>query len=133
VGGGRFEHYVICMHQTQNTRFSEHVVSRTVLAHVASRWSPAVLRQLQGGERRYSQLRSAIDGVSEKMLGQTLRELERNGLVLRTSYPVVPPHVVYALTGLGHACADRVTALVGWLDENVGEVGRARDSYNTKR
>jgi DNA-binding HxlR family transcriptional regulator len=116
----------------QNTRSCEHIVTRTVLAHVASRWSPAVLRQLQGGERRYSQLRTAIDGVSEKMLGQTLRELERNGLVLRTSYPVVPPHVVYALTGLGHACADRVTALVGWLDENVSELERARLSYSAR-
>jgi hypothetical protein len=63
------------------------------------------------------------------MLAQTLRELERDGLVLRTSYPVLPPHVVYALTGLGAACADRVTALVHWLDENVHALERARRSY----
>ena len=107
-------------------------MSRTVLAHVASRWSPAILLQLQGGEKRYSQLRSRIGGVSEKMLAQTLRELERDGLVLRTSYPVLPPHVVYALTGLGEACADRVTALVHWLDENVHALERARRSYQAK-
>ena len=106
-------------------------MSRAVLAHVASRWSPAILLQLQGGEKRYSQLRSRIGGVSEKMLAQTLRDLERDGLVLRTSYPVLPPHVVYALTGLGKACAYYVTALVHWLEENVRELERARRSYGS--
>jgi DNA-binding HxlR family transcriptional regulator len=117
------------MSQVQSAPISESAVSRTVLAHVASRWSPAILRLLQTGERRYSQLRRALGGVSEKMLAQTLRELERDGLVLRTSYPVLPPHVVYELTGLGHACAGHVTALVGWLDANVPEFERARRSY----
>src|SRR3981081_225542 len=80
-------------------------VSRAVLDHLASRWGSLVLRPLMRGERRYSELRSGIGGISEKMLAQTLRELERDGLISRTSFPVVPPHVVYALTPLGQECA----------------------------
>src|ERR1700684_2849545 len=96
-------------------------VGRAVLAQLASRWASLVLRQLMRGERRYSELRSAIGGISEKMLAQTLRELERDGLISRTSYPVVPPHVVYALTPLGAACGAHVAALVGWIATHVRE------------
>ena len=105
-------------------------VSRTVLTNLASKWSPLVLRQLARGDKRYSELRYAIEGISEKMLAQTLRELERYGLVLRTSFPVVPPHVVYSLTPLGNECARHLSALLHWIETHVTDLKSARRKYD---
>jgi DNA-binding HxlR family transcriptional regulator len=105
-------------------------VGRSVLNHLASRWGSLVLRQLGRGERRYSELRGAIGGISEKMLAQTLRELERDGLISRTSYPVVPPHVVYALTPLGSECAEHIAALLSWIETHVRDLRGAQRAYD---
>ena len=104
-------------------------VSRAVLAHLASKWGSLVLRALTRGERRYSEIRWAIEGISEKMLAQTLRDLEGDGLVLRTSYPVVPPHVVYSLTPLGEECAAHVATLLGWIETHVSDLKNARGAH----
>lgn len=104
--------------------------SREVLANLATKWAPLILRQLATGEKRYSELRGAIGGISEKMLAQTLRELERDGLISRTSYPVIPPHVVYALTPLGATCAAHVATLLGWIEQNVRDLREARARYD---
>lgn len=104
--------------------------SRDVLANLATKWAPLILRQLARGEKRYSVLRAAIEGVSEKMLAQTLRELERDGLINRTSYPVVPPHVVYSLTPLGAQCAAQVATLLGWIEHHVRDLCDARLRYD---
>jgi DNA-binding HxlR family transcriptional regulator len=104
-------------------------VSRAVLTHLASKWGSLVLRALSRGERRYSEVRLAIEGISEKMLAQTLRDLEGDGLVLRTSYPVVPPHVVYSLTPLGEECAAHVATLLRWIETHVSDLRNARASY----
>jgi DNA-binding HxlR family transcriptional regulator len=101
-------------------------VSRGVLVHLASKWGALVLRQLTRGERRYSEIRWSIAGISEKMLAQTLRDLEGDGLVSRTSYPVVPPHVVYRLTPLGEECAMHVATLISWIELHVGDLMDAR-------
>ncbi|MBV9409014.1 MAG: helix-turn-helix transcriptional regulator [Candidatus Eremiobacteraeota bacterium] len=85
-----------------------------------------IVRQLRRGDRRFAELRHAIDGISEKMLAQTLRTLERNGLVLRTSYDVVPPHVSYSLTPLGHECAEHVSQLLLWFETRAHEFNIAR-------
>lgn len=108
-------------------------VSRSVLTNLASKWAPLVMRQLGRGDQRYSELRTAIEGVSEKMLAQTLRELERDGLILRTSYPVVPPHVVYSLTPLGKECARHVSELMGWIETHVRDLRGARRAYDSKK
>ena len=107
-------------------------MSREILGHLASRWGSLVLRRLLTGERRYSELRAAIGGISEKMLAQTLRELERDGLISRTSFPVVPPHVVYALTPLGRECAVHVGALLGWIETHVRDVRSAHRAYDER-
>ena len=100
--------------------FSDKCPSRAVLNHVTSRWGVLVLVALKDGQvHRFSELRRAINGVSEKMLAQTLQTLEQDGFVLRTSYPVVPPHVEYSLTTLGFEVSDRVAALVNWLEDNI--------------
>ena len=105
-------------------------VASSALADVACKWSPSVLQHLRDGSRRYCELRARIDGVSEKMLTQTLRVMERNGLVRRARFPVVPPHVVYSLTTLGRQCSDHVVALTAWLEHNAELVGRAREDYD---
>ncbi|TGE23765.1 transcriptional regulator [Hymenobacter aquaticus] len=90
--------------------------SRTVLKHLTSRWGVLVLLVLEGETRRFSELRRLIDGVSERMLAQTLQWLEADGLVKRVAYEVVPPHVEYSLTPLGQQAAPKVRALADWVE-----------------
>src|SRR5277367_3917396 len=92
--------------------YSADCPAREVLGHVTGRWGGLVLGALTGGTRRYSELRDRVDGISEKMLAQTLRDLERDGLVRRRQYPEVPPRVDYTLTPAGTEVADRVHSLI---------------------
>jgi DNA-binding HxlR family transcriptional regulator len=102
--------------------FSEKCPSREVLKHVTSRWGVLILVALLGGTHRFSDLRRKVGGVSERMLAQTLQWLEGDGIVLRQSFPVVPPHVEYSLTPLGRAAAEKVEALAEWIEENLPEI-----------
>lgn len=100
--------------------FSDKCPSRDVLKHVTSRWGVLIFIALKDGKsHRFSELRRTINGVSEKMLAQTLQALEQDGFVLRISYPVVPPHVEYSLTDSGKQVADRVVNLADWIEENI--------------
>lgn len=94
--------------------------SREILKHVTSQWGVLVLIVLLEGTHRFSQLRKKIGGVSEKMLTQTLQQLEKDGFLLRVSYPVVPPHTEYSLTPLGEGVGHQVEALTNWIEENIG-------------
>jgi DNA-binding HxlR family transcriptional regulator len=96
--------------------------SRPVLQHLSSRWGVLVMVALATGPHRFAQLRRTVGGVSERMLSQTLKELEADGFVLRVAHDVVPPHVVYSLTPLGAGAARHVTALVGWIEGNLGAI-----------
>lgn len=96
--------------------------SREVLKHVTSRWGVLVLLALQGGTHRFSELRRAIGGVSERMLAQTLQWLEGDGLVDRVAYQVVPPHVEYSLTPLGSEAAEKVRGLADWIEVNLPRI-----------
>lgn len=96
--------------------------SRKVLDHVTSRWGSLVLGILLRGPHRFSELRRAIGGVSEKMLAQSLRALEKDGFVQRTVYPTVPPSVEYQLTGMGNDVAKYVDGLTHWVEENLPRV-----------
>lgn len=102
--------------------FSDKCPSREVLKHVTSRWGVLVLVALLDGTHRFSDLRRKIGGVSEKMLAQTLQWLEGDGLVLRVSYPVVPPHVEYSLTPLGQEAGRRVEGLADWIEGNLQQI-----------
>jgi DNA-binding HxlR family transcriptional regulator len=104
--------------------------SRAVLGHVTGRWGGLVLGALLRGTSRYSELRARIDGISEKMLAQTLRDLERDGLVARRSYPTVPPRVEYTLTALGTEVAQQVSGLIGWLEAHVSELAAAQARHD---
>jgi DNA-binding HxlR family transcriptional regulator len=96
--------------------------SRQVLKHVTSRWGVLVLMVLEGGTQRFSELRRAIGGISERMLAQTLQWLETDGLVQRTAYEVVPPHVEYRLTPLGEQAAAKVRELADWIEVNLPQI-----------
>jgi DNA-binding HxlR family transcriptional regulator len=97
-----------------------------VLEHVTSRWGVLVLLLLIEGTHRFSELRRNIDGVSEKMLAQTLQALEADGFVRRDVLPVTPPHVEYSLTPMGREVAPHLEALVAWIETNMPRVEKAR-------
>lgn len=101
--------------------------SREILRHVTSRWGVLVLVALRSGTHRFAELRRKVNGVSEKMLAQTLQWLESDGFVRRVAYPVVPPHVEYSLTPLGEELALRVEALADWIEENMPRIMQARN------
>lgn len=89
---------------------------RAVLRHLTSRWGVLLLIALQDGTHRFSDLRRKVNGVSERMLAQTLQQLEGDGMLSRTEYRVVPPHVEYALTPLGREAAQLVRGLADWVE-----------------
>lgn len=90
--------------------------SRPILQHLTSRWGTLVMIALATGPHRFAELRRKVGGVSERMLSQTLKDLEADGFVLRTAHAVVPPHVDYELTDLGEEAAKHVVALATWIE-----------------
>jgi DNA-binding HxlR family transcriptional regulator len=106
--------------------------SREVLKHVTSRWGVLVLMVLETRMHRFAELRRAIGGVSERMLAQTLRWLEGDGLVQRIAHDVVPPHVEYRLTPLGRDAAKRVRGLADWIEINLPKVLEAQGRASTR-
>ncbi len=96
--------------------------SRTVLDHITSKWGVLILLALSEGEQRWSDLRRRAEGISEKMLAQTLKTLERDGLVRRTAQPVIPPRVDYSLTERGYELGALLIPLVAWAHENADDI-----------
>lgn len=93
--------------------------SRVVLDHVTSKWGVLILISLADRTLRWGELRRSVEGVSEKMLAQTLQTLERDGFVHREARPVIPPHVEYSLTDLGAELVTHLLPLVTWLAERA--------------
>ncbi|MEU5864681.1 MULTISPECIES: helix-turn-helix domain-containing protein [unclassified Nonomuraea] len=104
--------------------------SRKLLDRLSDKWVTLVLSALARGERRYSDLSRHIAGVSQKMLTQTLRGLERDGLVARRVTPQVPVRVDYALTPLGESLMPLVIAIKTWAEEHIEDVEAARERYD---
>ncbi|CCK27198.1 transcriptional regulator [Streptomyces davaonensis JCM 4913] len=113
--------------------FAKVCPSRGTLEHVTGRWGSLTLGALSDGSLRFNELRRRIDGVSEKMLSQTLHALERDGLVLREAQPTNPPRVDYELTPLGHEVATRLLGLIHFLEGRMDEVLAARGRYDETR
>ncbi|WEI05073.1 helix-turn-helix domain-containing protein [Acinetobacter johnsonii] len=101
--------------------------SREILEHLTSKWSVLVLRCLSDGVHRFSELKQRIEGVSEKMLSQTLKTLEHDGFILRTVYPVVPPKVEYQLTILGSQAAEKTMYLIEWIEKSLPEILESKE------
>jgi DNA-binding HxlR family transcriptional regulator len=105
---------------------------REVLNRVGDKWSVAIVGMLQGGPTRFGELKRTVEGISQRMLTLTLRGLERDGLVIRTQYPTIPPRVDYALTSLGKTLLEPVNALASWSEKHRYDIQEARDRFDRK-
>jgi DNA-binding HxlR family transcriptional regulator len=105
---------------------------RQILDRIADKWSLLVIALLDQETLRFNELRRCIDGVSQRMLTVTLRQLERDGLVLRTVHPSVPPRVYYSLTPMGRTLHHTVQALVRWTEEHQQDIAAARARYDVR-
>ena len=105
---------------------------RTILDRIADKWSLLVICVLADGTHRFSELKREIDGISQRMLTLTLRGLEREGLISRTVFPVVPPRVDYELTELGSTLLDTIQELVAWAGKHGNEIIAARAAYDAR-
>jgi DNA-binding HxlR family transcriptional regulator len=104
----------------------QHCESRQALDRIADKWTCLIVYALVDGPRRHGELRRAIDGISQKMLTQTLRSMEADGLVRRTVLGRVPPAVEYRLTPLGETLKDPLVAICRWAMEHLPELQQAR-------
>ncbi|MGW6504477.1 winged helix-turn-helix transcriptional regulator [Nonomuraea angiospora] len=109
--------------------FSRRCTSRSVLETITGRWAILALVALYEGPYRFNALRRRVDGVSEKMLSQTLHALERDGMVLRVAETSIPPKVEYSLTELGREAAERLVPLLEWVEERMPQVVSSREEY----
>ncbi len=104
---------------------------RDRLRMVGDRWSLVVVSLLSEGPLRFTELMREADGISHRMLTQTLRGLARDGLVIRRAYAEVPPRVEYTLTELGHSLLEPINELAGWVERHQAEIDRHRAGYDS--
>ncbi|OLT38665.1 HxlR family transcriptional regulator [Saccharomonospora sp. CUA-673] len=109
----------------------DHAFIREVLDRIGDKWTVLVISTLSAGSLRYSDLQASIPGISQRMLTQTLKLLERDGLVTRTAYAEIPPRVEYDLTDLGRSLLDAVTAMAEWAVAHHEEIAGNRASAET--
>jgi DNA-binding HxlR family transcriptional regulator len=106
--------------------------TRAVLDRVADKWTALVILVLLDGPLRFSQLRGRIGGVAPKVLTETLRRLERDGILTRTAFPEIPPRVEYELTPLGRSLEQPIRAIAAWAEQNMTRITRARTAYDRR-
>jgi DNA-binding HxlR family transcriptional regulator len=114
------------------TVFARRCASRATLEDVGSKWGILALLALGEGDLRFNALRRRVDGISEKMLAQTLQTLERDGLLTRDVQATIPPRVEYSLTPLGTKIAVRLRELADLLEASAAEVTAAREAYDAR-
>jgi DNA-binding HxlR family transcriptional regulator len=113
--------------------YSRDCPARAMLDRLADKWTVLVIGQLATGTMRFAELRRAIDGISQKMLTSTLRDLERDGLVNRQLYASVPPKVEYSLTSLGSSLVNQMKALCLWAEDHIDQVLTAREDFDNRQ
>ena len=118
--------------QMSDPIYAKDCPSRQVLDRIGDTWSVLIVTLLAGRPERYTTLQRQIEGISPKMLTQTLRALERDGLITRTVHAVVPPRVDYELTTLGESLLDLVAALEKWAVNHMDDVLAARSRYDAQ-
>ena len=120
-------------HLSETTRawnvFDSGCPTRQVLDCIADKWTVLIIRRLADGTLRFAELRRAVDGISQKVLTKTLRDLERDGIVTRRIYASVPPKVEYSLTVLGRSLCALVGGICDWAEANIEQVQAARKVY----
>jgi len=110
--------------------FARGCPSRATLDHITGKWGTLALAALFAGNYRFNALRRRVDGISEKMLAQTLQALERDGMVVRDVQATIPPRVEYSLTPLGRAVAGKLVDLIELVEREMPTVLVARDSFD---
>jgi len=106
---------------------------RSILERVGDKWATQIVSQLAQGPVRFNDLKRQVDGISQRMLTETLRKLERDGLLTRTVYPTIPPKVEYTLTPLGQTLVPIIYQLVEWAKTNSQDIKNARERYDTEQ
>jgi DNA-binding HxlR family transcriptional regulator len=122
----------------RNTDVTDKVIKEAcplteVLDHVADKWSIGILVATAHGPIRFTELEHAVEGISRRMLTLNLRRLERDGLLVRTVYPTVPPKVEYSLTPMAKELYAHLVGLVGWAERHRADIARARADYDTRK
>jgi len=113
--------------------FAKNCTSRATLEHLTGKWGTLVMTALRDGTLRFNALRRRVDGVSEKMLAQTLQALERDGFVLREAQTAIPPRVEYSLTPMGRRIADKLMDLIESVEELMPDVSAAQSKYDRSK
>lgn len=128
------------MHSTSGQKKFPHDLHSTdcqmisqVLARIGEKWSVLIIVLLAGGAHRFTEIKRAINGISQRMLTLCLRGLERDGLIKRTVHAVMPPHVEYELTPLGHSLTKSVIALGSWANDHIADIDAARQAFDTRK
>jgi DNA-binding HxlR family transcriptional regulator len=104
-----------------------------LIGRVADKWTMLILEALAaGGTMRFTRIGDAVPGISQKMLTQTLRQMERDGLLTRTVHPVIPPHVDYVLTDLGHSLGAAFCGVWIWAETHLGQIEAARAAFDNR-
>jgi DNA-binding HxlR family transcriptional regulator len=111
--------------------YMENCPTRMVLDRIADKWAVLLLIRLEDGPVRFNQLKRDIEGLSQKVLSQTLKRLERDGLITRTAYPTVPVTVEYAMTPLGQTLRETVSHVRDWAETHIEAVLAAQAAYDT--
>ncbi|MGA8041288.1 MAG: helix-turn-helix domain-containing protein [Terracidiphilus sp.] len=119
-------------HGKRGNAYDPKCPTRVVLDQIADKWTVLVLGALDDGPVRFNELKRRLAGISQKMLGQTLRELERNGLVTRRAFATVPVKVEYSLTPLGARLTEPVNALRKWAEKHIGLILDAQKVFDAK-
>ena len=107
--------------------------SRTSLAKIANKWTAMIVVSLSDGPMRFGAIRDAVQGISGKVLTDTLRDLERDGILSRSAYAEIPPRVEYELTDLGRTLHEPLAALGRWAETHIEDVLQARETYDDGR
>jgi DNA-binding HxlR family transcriptional regulator len=107
--------------------------TRTVLDRIGDKWTVLIVLELLDGPRRFNELRDGIGRVAPKVLTETLRRLERDGLLTRTAFAEVPPRVVYKLTPLGRSLEEPIRSIASWAEQHITRVVASRQAYDARR
>ena len=120
-------------HEMRGDAYDPNCPTRVVLDQIADKWAVLVLGALDDGPVRFNALKRRLAGISQKMLGQTLRDLERNGLVSRRAFATVPVTVEYSLTALGERLTERVNDLRVWAEKHIGQIVAAQSAFDARK
>ena len=113
--------------------YNKNCPTRQVLNRIADKWTVLVVGSLAQDTKRFSELKKEITGISQKMLTQTLRGMQRDGLITRKVYPTVPPKVEYTLTELGMSLISMISDIRDWAEGNIETVSQAQQSYDQRQ